>query len=252
MRGLTGKRVLVTGGVSGIGLATVARFVAEGARVAVFDRDGAGCARLRDVEAPPELVLDLDVSDVDAVLAGFARLDAHWRGIDVLVNNAGISTRHGFLDITPGEWRAVLATNLDGMFFVAQAAARRMVRDRSGVILNMGSMNGLVGCPNYADYNSSKAGVIALTRTMALELAPHVRVVCVCPGAVRTPMQEAEYSPAMFAALDEKIPLGRHARTEEIASMFAFLASDEAAFVTGSTIVVDGGESAGGLASQVD
>lgn len=252
MRGLSGKRVLVTGGASGIGLATVARFVTEGARVAVFDRDGAGCARLREASNPPELVIQIDVSDVEAVSTGFARLDERWRGLDVLVNNAGISTRHGFLDITPAEWRAVFATNLDGMFFVAQAAARRMVRDGRGVILNMGSMNGLVGCPNYADYNSSKAGVIALTRTMALELAPKVRVVCVSPGAVRTPMQEAEYTPAMFAALDAKIPLRRHARTEEIASMFAFLASDEAAFVTGSTIVVDGGESAGGLASQVE
>ncbi len=251
MRNLSGKRVLVTGGVSGIGLATTQRFVAEGARVAVFDRDGAGCARLRDATAPPELVLELDVSDVEAVTAGFARLDESWQGLDVLINNAGISTRHGFLDITPAEWRAVLATNLDGLFYVAQAAARRMLRDGRGVILNMGSMNGLVGCPNYADYNASKAGVIALTRTMALELAPTVRVVCVCPGAVRTPMQEAEYTPAMFAALDAKIPLGRHARTDEIAAMFVFLASDDAAFVTGATIVVDGGESAGGLASQV-
>jgi NAD(P)-dependent dehydrogenase (short-subunit alcohol dehydrogenase family) len=251
MRDLSGRRVLVTGGVSGIGLATTARFVAEGARVAVFDRDGAGCARLREAAAAPELVLELDVSDVDAVARGFALLDERWQGLDVLVNNAGISTRHGFLDITPAEWREVLATNLDGIFHVAQAAARRMRRDGRGVILNMGSMNGLVGCPNYADYNASKAGVIALTRTMALELAPSVRVVCVCPGAVRTPMQEAEYTPAMFAALDAKIPLGRHARTEEIAGVFAFLASDNAAFVTGTTFVVDGGESAGGLASQV-
>lgn len=252
MRGLSGKRVLVTGGVSGIGLATVGRFVAEGARVAVFDRDGPGCVRLRAAPNAPELVLEIDVSDVDAVAAGFARLDERWGGIDVLINNAGISTRHGFLDITPAEWRAVLATNLDGIFLVAQAAARRMTRDAGGVILNMGSMNGLVGCPRYADYNASKAGVIALTRTMALELAPAVRVVCVCPGAVRTPMQEAEYTPAMFAELDAKIPLGRHARTEEIAGVFAFLASDDAAFVTGSTFVVDGGESAGGLASQLD
>lgn len=251
MRGLSGRRVLVTGGVSGIGRATVARFLEEGARVAVFDRDGPGCARLSESESAPELVLEIDVSDSDAVARGFTRIDEIWQGLDVLVNNAGISTRHGFLDVTPAEWRAVLATNLDGQFYVAQAAARRMVRDGGGVILNMGSMNGLVGCPNYADYNASKAGVIALTRTMALELAPAVRVVCVCPGAVRTPMQEAEYTPAMFAALDAKIPLARHARPAEIAAMFAFLASDDAAFVTGSTIVVDGGESAGGLASQV-
>jgi meso-butanediol dehydrogenase / (S,S)-butanediol dehydrogenase / diacetyl reductase len=251
MRGLDRKRVLVTGGASGIGRATVARFLEEGARVAVFDRDAAGCARLRESDLPPECVLALDVSDEVAVTHGFAELDERWQGLDVLVNNAGISTRHRFLEITPAEWRDVLATNLDGMFFVAQAAAKRMATV-GGVILNMGSMNGLVGCPSYADYNATKAGVIALTRTMALELAPKVRVVCVCPGAVMTPMQEAEYTPAMFARLNAKIPLGRHARTEEIAALFAFLASDESPYITGSTIVIDGGESCGGLASQVD
>src|SRR5690348_10704650 len=114
MRGLGGKRVLVTGGASGIGRATVARFLEEGARVAVFDRDGAGCARLRETTPAPELVLDLDVSDANAVERGFERLDAVWRGIDVLVNNAGISTRHAFLEITPAEWRDVMATNVDG------------------------------------------------------------------------------------------------------------------------------------------
>jgi NAD(P)-dependent dehydrogenase (short-subunit alcohol dehydrogenase family) len=170
--------------------------------------------------------------------------------LDVLINNAGISMRHKFLDITPEEWRQVIDVNLNGMFFVAQAAARRMLLAGSGVIINMGSTNALLGYPFYADYNASKAGVIGLTRSMALELAPDVRVVAVCPGYVMTPMQEAEYTPQMLAEVNRKIPLGRHAQPEEIAALFAFLASEEAAFITGQCYVIDGGETAGGLASR--
>ena len=118
------------------------------------------------------------------------------------------------------------------------------------MILVTASTNGIVGHPFYADYNASKAGVIALVRTMALELAPTIRVNAVCPGYVLTPMQEAEYSPEMLAATDAKIPLGRHARPEEIASLYAFLASDEGAYLTGAAIEIDGGETAGGLASR--
>ncbi len=124
------------------------------------------------------------------------------------------------------------------------------MKEGHGVILNMGSTNGLVGYPFYAAYNASKAGVIELTRSMALELAPRVRVNVVCPGYILTPMQEAEYTPEMLHACESKVPLGRLGKPEEVAALFAFLASDEAAFITGQIFVIDGGEIAGGLASQ--
>ena len=250
MRGLKDKRVLVTGGASGIGAATAARFLEEGSRVCVLDRDARGCEHIRrELPGLGEAII-ADVTDLMQVEAAFAEVIRLMDGVDVLINNAGISIRHKFLDITPEEWDKVLSVNLTGVFYVAQTAARHMWERSSGVILQTASTNGLVGQPFYADYNATKAGVIELTRTMALELAPKVRVCAVAPGYVLTPMQRAEYSEAMLAELNQKIPLRRHAAPEEIAGLFAYLASDDAAYASGHVFTLDGGETAGGLASR--
>lgn len=250
MRGLSHKRVLVTGGASGIGAATAARFVEENSQVVVLDRDGAALKRIRQELPGLSGAIQADVSDDQAVAQAFAELDALLGGIDILINNAGISIQHRFLDITPEAWRQVLSVDLHGVFYVAQQAARRMVAQGGGVIINMGSTNALRGQPLYADYNAAKAGVLALTQSMAYELAPTVRVVAVCPGYVRTPMQEAEYTPEMMAQLDNRLPLKRQARPAEVAALFAFLASDEAAYITGSHYVIDGGEMLNTIAGQ--
>ena len=222
MRGLDGKRVVVTGGSSGIGEATVRRFRDEGAHVTSIALDGE---------------IECDVADAEQVSAAFEQVG----DIDVLVANAGISIRAPFLEIREEDWRRVLDVNLTGVFLCAKQAARRM---DEGVILMTASTNGLAGHENYADYNASKAGVILLARTMARELAPHIRVNAVCPGYVLTPMQRAEYTDEMLAAANATIPLQRHAEPDEVAALFAFLASDDARYITGAAITIDGGETA--------
>jgi len=250
VRGLEAKRILITGGASGIGAATAARFLDEGSVVCVLDRDAD--ARHRIHHELPDLagVLDADVTNLKQVQTAFAEAIHLMGGVDVLVNNAGISIRHNFLDITPEEWDKVIAANLTGVFYVAQTAARHMMERDGGVILQTASTNGIVGQPYYADYNATKAGVIELTKSMALELAPKIRVCAVAPGYVMTPMQRAEYTDEMLAAVNAKVPLRRHAQPEEIAALFAFLASEDAGYITGHVYTIDGAEITGGLASR--
>jgi NAD(P)-dependent dehydrogenase (short-subunit alcohol dehydrogenase family) len=250
VRGLKGKNVLVTGGASGIGQATATRFLEEGCAVCVLDCSTEAQARVS--QELPELsgVIDADVSKLDQVQAAITKAIDLMGSVDVLINNAGISIRHDFLDITPEDWDKVLDVNLKGVFYMAQTAARHMMDKGSGVIVNAASTAGTTGYPHYADYSASKAGVIALTQTMALELAPVVRVSAVSPGYTLTPMQRAEYTDAMLDAVNRKIPLGRHAKPEEQAALYVFLASEDAAFATGQVYVMDGAETTGGLCSQ--
>ncbi len=240
---LSGIRVVITGGGSGIGLATARRFAREGSRVCVIDRDSSSLDRAREELAGEGFFLCADVSDPSSVETAFGRIDESMGGLDVLVSNAGISVRKTFTEITYEQWSKVLAVNLGGMFLCAREAAARM-KD-GGVILMTASTNGMEGHPFYADYNSSKAGVILLAKTLALEFAPRIRVNSVSPGYVLTPMQRAEYTPEMLEKVNEKIPFRRHAAPAEVAALFAFLASGEASYITGANIPIDGGETAG-------
>ena len=249
------KNILITGGNAGIGLATAKALAGRGHSVIIACRnaDKANKAIRLIQNAVPNAQVSfrrLDLASLDGTRRFAAAFLQDFPSLDVLINNAGISIRHDFLDITPEEWDAVLDVNLKGLFYVAQTAARHMVGKGSGVILNTASTAGNVGYPHYADYSASKGGVIGLTLAMALELAPTVRVNAISPGYVLTPMQRAEYSDEMLEAVNRKIPLERQAKPEEIASLYAYLASDDSAFATGPENVMDGAETTGGLCSQ--
>jgi NAD(P)-dependent dehydrogenase (short-subunit alcohol dehydrogenase family) len=252
MRGLEGKGVLVTGGSRGIGEATARRFLEEGARVHLCglepDEVEATVAALAPYGQVSGGVADVSAAGdvttlVEAATAALGR-------IDILLNNAGTSHREPFLEIPVERWDRIIAVNLRGMFLVAQAVARRMAADgRGGVIVNMASTNALGGESGYAHYNASKGGVLLLTKTMAVELAPlGIRVNALCPGYILTPLNTSIAAQlggdGDFAAgyARDFIPAGRAGQAEEVAAAYAFLASDDASFVHGEGLVVDGGQ----------
>ena len=242
---LKDKRVVVTGGASGIGYATADRFVDEGGKVVILDSNQQA---LDNALADMPLLAGgvcADVSSPDEIEAAFNKIDGIIGGIDILISNAGISVRQPFMNIDYAQWSKVLRINLDGMFLCAKAAIQRMKAQQSGVILFTASTNGFSGYPFYTDYNASKSAVINLTKTIALECAPWLRINSICPGYVLTPMQKAEYTEEMLKEVNARIPMGRHADPEEIAALFAFLASSEAKYITGTTVTIDGGETAG-------
>jgi len=251
MRGLRGKRVLVSGGSSGIGLATAERFLEEGSRVFVCGVDPgeveAAVASLNPKGEVSGLACDVSLeADVARMTGAAARALG---GVDVLVNNAGVARRDPFLAIAPADWDRILAVNLRGMFLVAQAVSRQMAdRGDGGVIINMCSTNGIAGEEGYAHYNASKGGVLLLTKTMAVELGSHgIRVNALCPGYIHTPLNEAIAANIggddfEAAYVRDRIPLGRAGRAEDVAAAYAFLASDDAAFIHGSALVIDGGQ----------
>lgn len=237
------RHVVISGASSGIGLATADRFTRSGDRVTNID--------LQEPPASGPAVewLRGDVADWAGVGRLLDRAVAIHGPIDVVVANAGVSFRRGVFDCTEAEVRRVLDVNLLGVFALWREAAVRMVCNAGGILLATASTNGIAGYPYYADYNATKAGVLSLCKTFALELAPLVRTATVSPGYVRTPMQEAEYTDDMVDELHRSIPLGRQATPAEIAEAFHYLASPAASYLTGQTIVLDGGELAGGTAS---
>jgi glucose 1-dehydrogenase len=250
---LAGRVAIVTGAAQGIGRACAARLAREGAAVALCDVNaGAGAEAASAIETGggKAIYIPCDVSkagDVDGALA--ATLKTFGR-VDVLVNNAGILDDAPFLDLAVDEFDRVLGVNLRGAFLMAQAAARQMLKQgkradaaSAGAIVNMSSINERFGLPDHVAYSVSKGGISQLTRAMAVALAPHgIRVNAVGPGTIDTPiLADVIKDEAFRAKVLSRTPLGRFGRPEEIAAIVAWLASDEASYVTGTTLFADGG-----------
>lgn len=240
---LAGKVAVVTGSTRGIGRAIAERFAAEGARVVVNSRS-AGSAEAAALEIGGEAVgVDADVgSAAGAQRVVDGALDA-FGGVDVMVCNAGIPMPRDSLEISEDDWRRTLDVDLSGVFFCAQRAARVMVKRGAGAIVTISSLQAFAPLARRVAYAAAKGGVVAMTRSLAAEWAPYVRVNCVAPGYVATSMVQELVAQGRVdpEAVNRRTPFGRMAEPAEVASAVLFLASDEASFITGETIMVDGG-----------
>jgi glucose 1-dehydrogenase len=255
MRGLKGKNVLVTGGTSGIGQAIAVRFAEHGANVAInylrspdeaSETEGqvhACVAKVRQ-EGVRDALVGADVSNEDEVIRMVAETVAELGGIDVLVNNAGIQISRPSHELSSADFDTVLAVNLRGSFLCAREAIKHfLAEDKSGSIVNISSVHQLIPKPNYLGYSVSKGGMQNLTRTLALEYAGRgIRVNAIGPGATITPINRAWVDdPVKAEMVTSHIPMPRPGEADEMAGVVAFLASDDAAYITGQTIYVDGG-----------
>ncbi|MEN3185882.1 MAG: SDR family oxidoreductase [Atribacterota bacterium] len=247
------KVIVITGAGSGIGRATALLFAYRGGKVCVLDKDfirAKETVHLIQQENGVGIPLEVDVSNWDTVMEAVNAVIEHFGRIDVLVNNAALEFSADLCHTHEEEWDKIMAVNLKGCFLVAKAVLPLMMRQRSGVIINISSISGLLGWPNSAVYCASKGGVIQLSRQMAVDYAPYnIRVNCVCPGTTLTPMIERLFRlerdrEEAMRKIAEMHPLGRFAQPEEIAEAICFLASEDASFVTGAVLPVDGGYTA--------
>ena len=247
-RGLTGKRVLVTGASSGVGRATARRFAEEGAIVALLARRGDRLTALADELGDAARPFVVDVGDPDAVALVVAEAEGALGGLDIAVNAAGVAQPATLADLGPAAWRRMIDINLSGTFYVARESALRMRAAGGGTVINIGSDLASYGHAGFAHYCAAKAGVVGMTRALAAELAPTVRVNVICPGPIDTEMMAGELALAddPAAAREQamaQVPLKRFASPEEIAAAIRFLAVD-APFATGSVFALDGGTTA--------
>lgn len=245
---LKGKAALITGAGSGLGSATALRFAREGARVACVDLAAAaaeGVARRIVAEGGDAFAMQADVTDEAACAGCVDAAAARFGGLSTLVCSAGVRPRHPGPTPPSQDWRFVVDSNLTGSYLIARAALPALRASDAGSITFLASIFGLVGGSTGAAYAASKGAIVNLTRQMAIEWAPRVRVNCVCPGVIETPMTAAlRQDPAWVEPVLKRYPLGRFGQPEEIAAAILYLASDEAAFVTGVALPVDGGYTA--------
>ena len=250
---LEGRVVAITGGALGIGRATALLFAAEGALVALGDVEiGAAEAVAREIaeRGGKAVAVGVDVGDAGQVQAFVERVVAEFGRLDVMFANAGIAHAAPFLAHPEAQWQRVLRVNLTGVFLCCQAAARQMVTQGGGRIITVASINGFRGVENLVGYNVAKAGVVELTRTMAVELAQHhIAVNAIAPAQIDTRLTRTLPEDARRRRV-ERIPMGRFGEPEEVARAALFLASDDASYITGHTLAVDGGYLAGGLWSR--
>jgi NAD(P)-dependent dehydrogenase (short-subunit alcohol dehydrogenase family) len=239
---LEDRVAIITGGASGIGAATARRFAAEGATVVVFDRDGE--AAMKVVAEVGGHAYALDVRDSDEVTAAVESVAQTLGQVDILVNNAGTGDLRPMHTVDDKLWHRLIDVNLTGTFNATRAVIPYMLETGGGAIVNNASVSGVTPTRNEAAYSAAKAGVISLTKSAALEYGPTVRVNCVAPGHVRTPLTAVwEQMPDTFEPIAAAIPLGRIGEADEVAEVILFLASDRASYVTGQTLLVDGGVS---------
>lgn len=235
-----GRCAIVTGGASGIGRAVADRLTAEGARVAVVDIDSARAAAV--AEDLGGVAIQADLSRPDDANRMVAEATAQLGGVDILVHSAGVGMERTFLETTPEEWRRLIDIDLSGTFYACQAAARVMAERRYGRIVTLASTAGIRGGTGRAAYGAAKGGVIALTKVMAVELAAYgVTANALAPGAIETELVRKMHSEETRVVYRAGIPLDRYGTPEETAAAAVFLASEEAGYITGEVLAVDGG-----------
>ena len=239
------KTAFITGGSRGIGRAVARRLAAEGCAVGInylqAREQAEQLAEELRAQGHAAMAVQADVADRAAVTAAIARVEDAFGPVSVLVNNAGVAEQHQFQDITEDFWRRLFAVNVDGAFHTIQAVLPHMIHEKAGCIVNTSSIWGQRGASCEVAYSATKAAVIGLTRSLAMELAPSgIRVNCVAPGVIRTDMVEV-LGEETLRELAEQTPLGRLGTPEDIAHAVAFLASDSASFITGQVLTADGG-----------
>ena len=238
---LTGKNAVVTGSTRGIGRAVAEALAQSGARVAVVGRDKDKASAVAAEIGRGAVGFACDVSDTSSVAQLISDVEKEFGGIDILVNNAGITRDNLVMRLKDEDWDAVMNANLRGAFAAIRAVSRGMMKKRSGRIINMASVVGLNGNKGQANYAASKAGLIALTKSVAKELGSrNILVNAIAPGFIETEMTDA-MTPEARAALNGLIPLERLGKTSDVASAVVFLASDHASYITGQVLVIDGG-----------